>query len=113
MIMSPLNYSGNKSKILKTLINLFPKNIKTFVDVFCGSGIVGLNSEFKNLILNDKEKHIIDLLQYFQNNSLDDILNKIDKIIVEYKLPIQKISLKVFIKYTKMKVYQDTIKMDF
>ena len=69
MIMSPLNYSGNKSKIIKTLINLFPKDIKNFVDVFCGSGIVGLNVEFENLILNDKEKHIINLLKYFQNNS--------------------------------------------
>lgn len=75
MIISPLNYSGNKSKILKNLVSLFPKDINTFVDIFCGSGIVGLNAEFKNLILNDKEKHIIDLLQYFQNNSLDNILS--------------------------------------
>lgn len=101
MIMSPLNYSGNKAKILKTLINLFPKNIKTFVDVFCGSGIVGLNAEFQNLILNDKEKHIIDLLQYFQNNSLDDILNEIDKVIAEYKLTDSKSKPKGFYKIYK------------
>lgn len=99
--MSPLNYSGNKSKILKTLINLFPKNIETFVDVFCGSGIVGLNSEFKNLILNDNEKHIINLLKYFQNNSLDYILSQINQIIIKYKLTDSKSKPKGFYKIYK------------
>ncbi len=101
MIMSPLNYSGNKSKILKTLVSLFPKDINTFVDIFCGSGIVGLNAEFKNLILNDKEKHIINLLQYFQNNSLDYILNQINKIIIQYKLTDSKNRPKGFYKIYK------------
>lgn len=101
MIMSPLNYSGNKSKILKTLISLFPKDINTFVDIFCGSGIVGLNAEFKNLILNDKEKHIINLLQYFQSNSLDYILNQINKIIIQYKLTDSKNRPKGFYKIYK------------
>lgn len=101
MIISPLNYSGNKSKILKTLISLFPKDIKTFVDIFCGSGIVGLNAEFKNLILNDKEKHIVNLLQYFQSNSLDYILNQINKIITEYKLTDSKNKPKGFYKIYK------------
>lgn len=101
MIMSPLNYSGNKSKIIKTLINLFPKDIKNFVDVFCGSGIVGLNVEFENLILNDKEKHIINLLKYFQNNSLDYILSQINQIIIKYKLTDSKSKPKGFYKIYK------------
>ncbi|MGX2985311.1 DNA adenine methylase [Helicobacter sp. 23-1048] len=74
MILSPLNYVGNKARILKSLLPLFPQQITNFVDVFCGSGIVGLNAKSKNLILNDKETRIIDLLRYFQRNSLESIL---------------------------------------
>lgn len=101
MILSPLNYQGNKARILKILIDLFPKNIETFVDVFCGSGIVGLNSEFKNLILNDKETRIISLLRYFQNNAIDTILNQINEIIIQYKLTDSKSKPKGFYKIYK------------
>ncbi|MCR4941352.1 MAG: DNA adenine methylase, partial [Campylobacter sp.] len=52
MIVSPLNYPGNKARILKYLVPIFPQ-CNNFVDVFCGSGIVGLNSNSKNIILND------------------------------------------------------------
>ena len=35
MILSPLNYVGNKSRILKALLALFPAHIDNFVDIFC------------------------------------------------------------------------------
>ena len=76
MIISPLNYPGNKARILNSLITLFAKDIKLFVDVFCGSGIVGLNANAQSLILNDNETRIINLLRYFQQNSLDFILDE-------------------------------------
>lgn len=101
MIISPLNYPGNKAKILNSLIPLFPKDIKEFVDVFCGSGIVGLNVNAKNLILNDKEKSIIALLRYFQKHSLNFILNEVDKIINQYKLTDSKSKPKGFYKIYK------------
>ena len=86
MVVSPLNYPGNKARILNSLNTLFAKDIDIFVDVFCGSGIVGLNAKAKKLILNDKEKHIIDLLRFFQKNSLDFILKETSKIIAKYQL---------------------------
>lgn len=101
MIVSPLNYPGNKARILNSLITLFAKDINTFVDVFCGSGIVGLNATAKSLILNDRETRIINLLRYFQQNSLDFILGEVSKIITQYKLTDSKNKPKGFYKIHK------------
>lgn len=35
---SPIFYMGNKYKLLKDIIPMFPKNANTFVDLFGGSG---------------------------------------------------------------------------
>ena len=75
---------------------LFPQNIATFVDIFCGSGIVGLNAKSKRLILNDKESRVIDLLRYFQSNSLDKILDEVNSLIAKYNLTDSKSKPKGF-----------------
>lgn len=83
MINSPLNYTGNKFKLLNQLI---PYLIKTenFVDVFAGSGLVGLNSFSKNIVLNDNNDITIELLKYFKDNDSDYIFKEMDKIIKKY-----------------------------
>ena len=40
-IASPMNYIGGKYKILPQILPLFPDNIGTFVDLFCGGCSVG------------------------------------------------------------------------
>lgn len=37
-IKSPLNYTGGKFKLLPQLLDVFPKDIETFVDLFAGGG---------------------------------------------------------------------------
>ena len=45
MIISPIFYMGNKKKLIKKgLVDLFPKNINTFVEPFGGTGIVSMNT---------------------------------------------------------------------
>ena len=53
MIQSPLNYTGGKFKLLPQILPLFPTNINTFVDLFCGGCNVGINVECENVIYND------------------------------------------------------------
>lgn len=96
MIISPLNYPGNKARILKSLLPLFPPKITHFVDVFCGSGIVGLNAKSSALILNDKETRIIDLLRYFQCNEIKSILSEVQELIAYYNLTDSKSKPKGF-----------------
>ncbi|MCX5775646.1 MAG: DNA adenine methylase, partial [Firmicutes bacterium] len=86
MIISPLNYPGNKAKVVKQIIDVLPRNLDFFVDVFCGSGIVAVNSPAKNVICNDKSAHSIELLSYFYRTPTELILKNIADIIEKYGL---------------------------
>lgn len=83
MINSPLNYTGNKFKLLNQLIPYLIK-AENFVDVFAGSGLVGLNSFSKNIVLNDNNDITIELLKYFKDNDSDYIFKEMDKIIKKF-----------------------------
>lgn len=83
MINSPLNYTGNKYKLLKQLIPCLFET-EDFVDVFAGSGLVGLNSKSNNVILNDNNNVTVELLKFFVTNDSDIIFKEMDKIIKKY-----------------------------
>lgn len=85
-ILSPLNYTGSKSKLLAQILPLFPKNMSIMLDLFCGGGSVGVNVEAKNIIMNDKLKELIDILDLFKNCDLEDILQEIARIIKDVGL---------------------------
>ncbi len=101
MIMSPLNYPGNKTRIIKNLFEILPCNCGIFVDVFCGSGIVGLNSNANKIVLNDKSFIVINLLQYLRAQNSGDFLQKIHQVIDKYGLTDSKSKPKNFYKIYK------------
>jgi adenine-specific DNA-methyltransferase len=84
-IISPLNYIGGKFELLTQLKPLFPET-SCFLDLFSGGGNVGINSEATKIIFNDKNKNVIDLLEFFKNTETKSLLKKIDEIIKEYGL---------------------------
>lgn len=49
-LASPLNYTGGKYRLLPQIMPLFPQNISTAVDLFCGGANVGINLEAKDII---------------------------------------------------------------
>ena len=63
-ISSPLNYTGGKTKLLPQIIPLFPNEINTFVDLFCGGCNVGINIQAKRHIYNDINSFIIDFYNF-------------------------------------------------
>ena len=83
---SPLNYTGGKTKLMPQIERLFPDNINTFVDLFCGGGNVGVNVIAKRTIYNDLDRNVIRLLNFFKNNSFESIDKQISQIIVNYSL---------------------------
>ena len=85
-IKSPLNYTGNKYRILPQLEKYFPKNIDVFVDLFCGGATVGFNVKANKVILIDSNKRIINLLKFLAETDIDVIISKIEKVIEDYKL---------------------------
>ena len=85
MINSPLNYTGNKFKLLNQIIPFLNNQSNKLVDVFAGSGLVGLNANADIVILNDNDKITIELLNYFKNNDSKKIIKDMDTIIQKYK----------------------------
>ena len=61
-IKSPLNYLGGKYELLPQIIPLFPDNIDTFYDLFCGGCNVAININANQIICNDIETVVIDLM---------------------------------------------------
>lgn len=101
MIASPLNYVGNKYKLLNQILPLFPSQINHFVDVFCGSGVVGINASKKILSLNDIDFRLIELFGYFKNNDIESILNQIQEIIESFNLTDSKAKINGYYKIYK------------
>ena len=85
-IKSPLNYTGGKYKLLPQILPLFPKDINTFVDLFCGGCNVAVNVNANNIVCNDIEPHVIDMMKYFQKNSPDSVINGVKEIVNKYGL---------------------------
>ena len=88
IISSPMNYIGGKYKLLPQILPLFPKNIETFVDLFCGGCNVGINVTAKKTIFNDNLTYLIDLYRKFDSLNKEDILNHIDNRINQFNLSI-------------------------
>lgn len=85
---SPMNYIGNKYKLLPQILPLFPKNIDIFIDLFCGGLDVSLNVESQIKICNDKEKHIIDLYQNLLKRNGAEVNTQILEVIKKYNLSL-------------------------
>ena len=83
---TPLNYTGNKSRLMTQLENYFPKNIDTFVDLFCGGATVGLSVNAKKVIFIDNNLNVISLLKHLSKYDFNIILPRLEKIIENYQL---------------------------
>lgn len=85
-IKSPLNYVGGKYKLLPQILEIFPKDINTFVDVFGGGFNVGANIDCNKIIYNDNIPLLVDLMKTFYTYDSDYIIDKIQNNIINYNL---------------------------
>ncbi len=85
-IKSPLNYTGNKYRILDQIVPLFPKKINCMIDLFCGGATVGLNVNAKKVIFVDSDSRVINLLIYLSKHKFEDLMIVFEKIIGKYQL---------------------------
>lgn len=78
---------GNKKKLInKGLVELFPSNINMFIDLFAGSSIVSMNVVANKYIINDIDKHLIDLYSLFNLFSSEQIIKHIENRINQFGL---------------------------
>jgi len=88
-IKSPLNYTGGKYKILEPIFKAFPSDIRTFVDVFAGGFNVGINVTAERILCNDQINDLIELYQMFRTTDRNQILKRIQDLILKYGLSQQ------------------------
>ncbi len=86
MIASPLNYTGNKSRLLEQILPIFPKKINRFLDVCCGGASVGLNAEAQHIICIDSNAPVIELLTSLKYLQEEEILSKVEEVISTFGL---------------------------
>lgn len=102
IIASPLNYTGGKYKLLPQILPLFPTEIDTFYDMFCGGCNVGINictsTTDKDSILankvvyNDINKTLLGIINYIKDTPTDKLLKQIESVIKEYNLSNTKVN---------------------
>ena len=85
---SPMNYIGGKYKLLPQILPLFPSEINTFIDLFCGGCNVGINVQAKKVIFNDNLSFLIDLYKQFEYLQKEEILNHIENRINQFNLSL-------------------------
>lgn len=85
-IKSPINYIGNKFKLISQIIPLFPDDISMFADIFGGSGTVLINTKAEYCLYNDINRYISSIFEGLVTEDTDEIIRKIENIITEYSL---------------------------
>lgn len=91
IMRSPIFYMGNKCKLLKDLLPLFPKECGTFVDLFGGSGCVSMNYQGKNkTIYNEFNHNIVELVKMVKDNEPQELDAYWQSKIKEYDLKTMK-----------------------
>lgn len=85
-IKAPMNYIGNKYRIMGQIQRWFPKNVDLMVDIFCGGCDVTFNTRANEHIANDLNFFVIDIYKEFQRLGIEETIRRIDGIINEWKL---------------------------
>jgi len=85
-IKSPLNYIGNKYRIIDQLHSYFPQKIGVMFDLFCGGCDVTFNIAANKHVANDINYHLIGIFKAFQDSGLINTLQYIDETIRKWEL---------------------------
>lgn len=96
MLINPIKYPGNKTKILSQLLPELETSHAVLVDVFGGSGVVSINTKYNLKVINDRSAEAIKLLEYFYYNESQTIIENTLEIIKKYNLTYSKIKPKGF-----------------
>lgn len=83
---SPINYTGNKYRILPQFIKYFPQNVNKCMDLFTGGATVAINMTAKKIIAIDNNPRVINLLKFLKEEKYENLIKKIEKTIEEYEL---------------------------
>lgn len=90
-IKSPINYTGNKFRILSQILPYMNKEHKVFVDLFCGGATVGLNVNSSRVIFIDNDPRVIGLLKHLSKYEFKSFLKDALEIVHKYELSLSSV----------------------
>jgi DNA adenine methylase len=70
VIVPPIKSQGIKTKLVPWIMDLAPKVNGKWIEPFLGTGVVAINSRYKNAILNDTNPHIIKFYKGIQQKAI-------------------------------------------
>lgn len=95
-----INYTGNKSKLIEPLNDLFKlSNAERLVDVCAGGLSVTLHSNFDNVLSNDINPVLIEIYKYLDRVGFINATQSIKAQIVQYGLGKEKEKTSAYMKY--------------
>ena len=79
MLNNCFNYIGSKDRLFSVIDKNLDKSKKNFIDVFCGSGVVGTNelNNYDRVVMNDMCWQVIDTLKFFRDNDYSKVIHDI------------------------------------
>ena len=82
---------GNKYDLLHNLMMYFPKfeDVRLFVDLFGGSGVISANVPYPNVIYNEINHNIVELFKMLIETPYDKLINHIYQRMEQFDLPKQ------------------------
>ena len=83
---SPLNYIGNKVRIINEIRQNLPDNIETFIDAFGGGFNVGININADRIIYNEFNCFVKELIESFYKFDTFSYIKYMKKIIRQFGL---------------------------
>lgn len=83
---SPLNYIGNKAKIIKDIRRYLPQSFDVFIDAFAGGFNVGANMCCSSIVCNDLNYFVVDLVEDMRNTDTYEYILKVKKYIQRFGL---------------------------
>ncbi len=89
LVRSPLNYTGNKKRLVGEIIPLLPPpdgEHRRFVDVFSGSMTVGMNSGYGDVVFNDVQTDVMGLGTLFAETPYPEIVAAVEQLVADYGL---------------------------
>lgn len=87
-VNSPLNYKGNQFCELNQIMPLIPRNITTFVDLFAGGGVVGVNISADKIVLNDIKCPSMKVIERLQKCDVGLFIQKVLELHKFFKLSL-------------------------
>ena len=85
-VKSPIFYMGNKYELLDQIEPFFPQDIKTFYDIFGGSGCVSMNAQCSNLVYNELNPYVVALYKMLTNYTPLELNDYIESCIKRFDL---------------------------